>query len=101
MTDIWIILTALINTTLLLLLYRILHVKAKAARRFLTFQFADSLDFFNHLVKDMLISILLAHLMLFLGIEANCVMWIIIALHIAIDIPVTAYYCRNREARGE
>lgn len=101
MTDLWIILTALVNTILLLLLYRMLHVKAKTAKRFLTFQFADSLDFFNHLVKDMLISILLAHLMLFLDMEANCVLWIVIALHIAADIPVTAYYCRNREARGE
>lgn len=100
MLDLKVILTALINTLLLLLLCRALHVKVKASKRFLTFQFADWQDFFDFLVKDMLISILLTHLMIFFGVDACCVLWGIIAIHIAVDIPVTVYYCRNRETRA-
>lgn len=94
-TDLWLILIALANTLLLLLLHRTLHVKAETVRRFLTFRFADSLDFFDHLVKDILVSLIIAHLMIYLGAGKTCTLIAVIALHIIADIPVTAYYCKN------
>ena len=64
MTDLFLIVMAVVNALLLLAFYRILHVNPEAKNKMFYFQFNDGLDFINYLAKDFLFFMILAHLML-------------------------------------
>ena len=62
------------------------------------FQFNDGLDFINYLAKDFLFFMILAHLMLFCGLEECLTLWIAGGLHIVADILIiTLRYLRHRQ----
>ena len=75
MMDLFLIAMAVANALLLFAFYRILHVK-----------------------KDFLFFMILAHLMLFCGLEECLTLWIAGGLHIVADILIiTLRYLRHRQ----
>lgn len=98
MTDLFLITMAIVNSLLLLVFYRTLHVKAEARNKIFHFQFSDGLDFINYLAKDFLLSMILTHLMLFCGLGERFALWIAAGLHIIADILIVSLrYLKHRQ----
>ena len=98
MMDLFLIAMAAANALLLFAFYRILHVNPEAKNKMFYFQFNDGLDFINYLAKDFLFFMILAHLMLFCGLEECLTLWIAGGLHIVADIMIiTLRYLRHRQ----
>ena len=102
--DLFLIAMAVANALLLFAFYRILHVNPEAKNKMFYFQFNDGMDFINYLAKDFLFFMILAHLMLFCGLEEcltlwKCLtLWIAGGLHIVADILIiTLRYLRHHQ----
>ena len=97
MIDLFLIAMAVANALLLLVFCRMLHVNPEVKNKMFYFQFNDGLDFINYLAKDFLLFMILAHLMLFCGLE-GLTLWIAGGLHIVADILIiTLRYLRHRQ----
>ena len=98
MIDWFLIAMSVVNALLLLAFYHILHVNPEAQNKMFYFQFNDGLDFINYLAKDFLLFMILAHLMLFCGLEGCLTLWIAGGLHLVADILIiTLRYLRHRQ----
>lgn len=92
MIDLWLIVIALLNTVLLFLLNKKYPYNSTQGgdgkRKIFSSNIDDGLAFINTLSKDFLLSMIFAHLLLFIGIVENIVLWIVCGIHIVIDIII-------------
>ncbi len=88
MIDLWLIIIASLNTLLLFLLNKKFPYNSgeKEKRKIFSLHIDDGLAFINTLSRDFLMSIIFTHLLLFIGIVENIVLWIICGIHIVVDI---------------
>ena len=95
MTDMWLLVMALMNTVLLFGVYKELSVEMKSRFKLIVFEFNDNADFFWNFFKVMLLSVIIAHLMLYFGLKDSTVLWIVAGLYAAADILIILNYKRH------
>lgn len=92
MIDLWLIIIALLNTLLLFLLnkkYPYNSIRGgEGKRKIFSLHIDGGLDFINALSRDFLLSMIFTHLLLFIGILENIVLWVICSIHVVVDIII-------------
>lgn len=88
MIDLWLIVIASLNTLLLFLLNKKFpyNSNGEKKRKIFSLHIDDGLAFINTLSRDFLLSMIFTHLLLFIGIVENIVLWIICGIYIVVDI---------------
>lgn len=88
MIDLWLIIIALLNTLLLFLFNKKYPFNSETKRKIFSLHIDNGLTFINTLSSDFLLSMIFAHLLLFISIVENIVLWIICGIHILTDVLI-------------
>lgn len=89
MIDLWLIIIALLNTLLLFLFNKKFPYNSRSdKRKIFSLHIDDGLAFINALSRDFLLSMIFTHLLLFIGVVENIVLWVICGIHVVVDIII-------------
>lgn len=96
MSDIWLIILAVVNTLLLLICYKILIRKAINIHTWYFIRLDNLIDYISILAKDFLISMLYDRILTLCGVN-ECFIWTsLLILHIITDILIIRIYFKHK-----
>lgn len=98
MSDLWLIILAVVNTLLLLICYKILIKKEINIHTWYFIRLDNLIDYISILAKDFLISMLYDRTLTLGGVN-ECFIWTsLLILHIITDILIIRIYFKHKNA---